>query len=103
MYYPATIPVYAPYPQMVARYPLTHIGSYEPPQWERFEEPFHPRWLKQLERRMGIIPGREPIWWELYEEQFEPPWLQRLERRMGIPQPFNPLYDLPRSRKHLFS
>jgi hypothetical protein len=91
-----TIPVYAPYPCVVARYPINYRGSYEPPAWERYEEQFHPPWLRKLERQMGIRPGREPLWWELFEEQFEPPWLQHLERRMGIPQPFNPLYDLPR-------
>ena len=96
MHYQQTVPIYAPYPHMVARYPINYIGGYEPPQWERFEEQFHPLWLRRLERNMGIRPGHEPLWWELFEEQFEPPWLQRLERRLGIPQPYNPLYDFPR-------
>lgn len=96
MNYPQTISIYAPYPNIVARYPINYIGGYEPLKWEIFEQQFHPLWLRRLERKMGIRPGNEPLWWELFEEQFEPPSLQRLERRLGIPQPYNPIYDFPR-------
>lgn len=34
MHYQQTIPIYAPYPHMVARYPINYIGGYEPPEWE---------------------------------------------------------------------
>lgn len=90
------VPIYSPYPPYVRRYPLSYTGGYEPPEWERFEEQFHPQWLKEQEARLGITKGKEPLWWELYEEQFEPPWLQRMERRLGIPQPFDPRYDIYR-------
>ncbi|HWJ03621.1 MAG TPA: hypothetical protein VNU93_08045 [Verrucomicrobiae bacterium] len=85
-----------PYPANIT-YPLPYQG-YEPLQWERFEEQFHPPWLRQMEARMGFTPGREPLWWELMEEQFEPPGLQRMERRLGIPQPYDLRYDFPRYR-----
>lgn len=71
--------------------------GYEPPEWERYEQQFHPKWLKEMEAQLGIQPGREPLWWERFEEQFEPPWLQRMERQMGFPQPYDPRYD-----RHLF-
>jgi len=90
------VPIYSPRPPYVRYYPLDFPGGYEPPAWERFEEQFHPPWLRQMERRLGFTPGREPVWWELFEEQFEPPWLQRMERRLGIPQPYDPRYDYPR-------
>jgi len=94
------VPIYGHYPHQVRWYPVNYTGGYEPAWWERYEEQFEPRWLKQMEKRMGFMPGKEPIWWELFEEQFEPAWLQRLERQMGIPQPFDPRYDLP--RRHHF-
>lgn len=96
MPYPYIVPIYAPYPHVVARYPLAYRGGYEPPEWERFEERFEPPWLQRMERQRGIQPGREPLWWELEEERFEPPWLQRMERRLGIPQPYDPRYDVYR-------
>jgi len=96
VYYSNVVPIYSYYSPYVQLYPITHRGGYEPPEWERFEEQFHPPWLRQLERRLRIVPGQEPLWWELLEEQFEPPWLQRLERQIGIPQPFDPRYDYPR-------
>jgi hypothetical protein len=96
MYNKNLVPIYSPYSPYVRLYPITYQGGYEPPEWQRFEEQFEPPWLQQLERRIGIIPGREPLWWELFEEQFEPAWLQRLERLVGIPQPFDPRYDYPR-------
>lgn len=92
------VPIYGHYPHQVHWYPVNYTGGYEPAWWERYEEQFEPRWLKQMERRMGFVHGKEPIWWELFEEQFEPAWLQRLERRMGIPQPFDPRYDLPQRK-----
>ena len=32
-----------------------YSGGYEPPEWERFEQQFHPLWLRGLEHQMGIL------------------------------------------------